>query len=558
MPHRVSLVPTVMMFALLLAPGSARAVIVPDDYPTIQAALDAGEASVQVRDGLVPERITIRHSASIQPVPVSASGFGLPWSSIPSIQSMGIDLPVGIDTGFFLNVRGARFLGHVTIPFTSGSLIFEGCRFDSGFVGPTSMSGYVKAGIRNCLILGDVTVTSSYPQFSGNTVIGGKVSIWADGLHDIRDNYILGPADAGLELSLDLSDGPVAMNTIRKTGDGIRMLSSDFSPISDNDISDCSGDGIVRVASYFANFACSRNQISRCGRSGIAIRGTPLTPFLSWHAGAEDNTITDCGGTGIDLPFTEAWPIRRNTILRCGGDGFIGASTQQFESNVIVANEGVGFRSDNVPQGMSHNTIAANEAGDIVVTDGRDGVLDHNLIAFNGAPGMTLTGEYAPSLSCNDWFQNVGGATVGISPGATDAFLNPLFCDLPNQDVHLTSASPLIAAGECGLIGALGQGCTGEVAVEAPSNPAMRFMAWPVPSSGGDIRFALPPSSDPSSIEVFDVSGARIWETTVEPGAAAIWNRRTSSGASVGPGVYFVRVHRHDVEVGRTRVVLTR
>src|SRR6185436_20541689 len=147
-----------------------------------------------------------------------------------------------------VTVRGVRFLAPVALHMCGGGLAFEACRFDSGLVGPDYYSPGQQTRVRGCLIIGGCTIRSAYTQFTGNTVIGGMAKLWSDGGHDIRNNYVLGPADAGLELHLLDSAGPVSKNTIRNTGDGIRVASHpDGGRLDHNDIADCSGDGIVNV-----------------------------------------------------------------------------------------------------------------------------------------------------------------------------------------------------------------------------------------------------------------------------------------------------------------------
>src|SRR6185503_9416392 len=113
-----------------------------------------------------------------------------------------------------------------------------------------------------------------------------------------------------------------------------------------------------------------------------------------------------------------------------------------------------------------------------------------------------------------------GGAVVGATPGPTDLFLSPFFCDLHSGHVNLSPASLLLAAGDCGLIGALGQGCGTTTAVEpAAAAPPETFRVWPVPSRG-TVGFSIPPSTSAADIEVFDVTGARRWHSSLAAGAS--------------------------------------
>src|SRR4029079_16635012 len=80
-----------------------------------------------------------------------------------------------------------------------------------------------------------------------------------------------------------------------------------------------------------------------------------------------------------------------------------------------------------------------------------------NSIAFrNRGFGMVASGSGSTTSSCNDWCENTLGATDGVDPGPSELFVDPLFCDVSQNDVHLQIGSPLANAAGCGLIGALG------------------------------------------------------------------------------------------------------
>lgn len=78
----------------------------------------------------------------------------------------------------------------------------------------------------------------------------------------------------------------------------------------------------------------------------------------------------------------------------------------------------------------------------------------------------------SPSLSCCDVFGNAGGDWVGCLDGQLSTAGNfsrwPLFCDPPSDRPTLMAGSPCLPGNNgCGvLIGALGLGCIGPVAVE--------------------------------------------------------------------------------------------
>jgi hypothetical protein len=115
-------------------------------------------------------------------------------------------------------------------------------------------------------------------------------------------------------------------------------------------------------------------------------------------------------------------------------------------------------------------------------------------------------------------------------------------------DGTVTSSDVAIATAHLGHSGDL------NTAV-GPEAPHSVFRAWPVPAHG-KVQFALPPSLEPTRIEIFDLAGERRWSSVAAPGMrTATWVASARAGAS---GIYFARLVRNGVEVARTRVVLTR
>jgi hypothetical protein len=133
------------------------------------------------------------------------------------------------------------------------------------------------------------------------------------------------------------------------------------------------------------------------------------------------------------------------------------------------------------------------------------GSVDHNLAFRNVSSGLVLSGGSLIAGGCNDWFENEGGAGHYFP---TDFGVDPLFCDAADDDVTLRSNSPLLSAGGCGLIGALGLGCDLPTAVQPAS-----LVAEPVPD-GIRVRWRL--TSDDPRLEAW------IERSDFEPGP---WRR---------------------------------
>ncbi len=534
----------------LVAPARASHLVVPDDVPTVQQALDALVDTVIVKDGLVPERVTTHGDVVLEPY--SAPGYP-GFHSYPSLQSIE-------DRSWSIRMRGFRLLGQFSAP-SYYRVEFEDCRFDSTLNAAVGLPGGPVL-IRGCLVFGDLIARGGAVQLVGTTVIGGSMRVTADGIHDIRGNYVSGALQCGMYLNLQDSEGKVEGNTIVGCGEGMRIHDDGFVyGIHDNQIANCAGSGMIfedRANPSGSLDSLRGNSIHGCGGAGISVGN-------NWSGGPiRQNQILDVGGDGITIAGFIILAVDSNTVLRAGGAGVRSAAfVRLLRGNVVgrCGSDGIVLASAGDPRLIEHNTSFGNAGAGFSLAGNtwvEPDTVRLNIAAANAGAGFALTSGPAPLLSCNDWYANTGGATQGMGPGASDLQLDPMFCYLLGNDVHLASGSPLLNAPGCGQIGALGQGCATALGVgSAPRLTIAPLRARPVPASRG-VVFEIASSSSSSRLEVFDVSGARRWSTTLPAGAARLeWDRRDASGRPLPPGIYFARLAREGTEVATTRVVLT-
>ena len=270
------------------------------------------------------------------------------------------------------------------------------------------------------------------------------------------------------------------------------------------------------------------------------------------HASAEswatitNNVIHASGSHGIW--GGSGWTVSGNTVLSAGGDGI--RANGSVESNVVGRSGGSGI----VAPEARHNTVYLNGGSGLQLSGAES---SNNISYGNGGYGLLWTGTGTPLVSCNDWYGNIQGATSGVSAGASDLTVNPLFCNLPADNVSLASTSALLAPAECGLIGALGQGCTVAAGVPAAAGEARRFTVQPNPARGG-VDFRWEPSSVPSSVDVFDVAGRLRYHADVPAGVGALgWSGGDAGDHALPGGLYFVRRVSGPTQE-HTRVVLAR
>jgi FlgD Ig-like domain/Right handed beta helix region len=254
-----------------------------------------------------------------------------------------------------------------------------------------------------------------------------------------------------------------------------------------------------------------------------------------------------------------------NSAVHAGGAVYA-AGDYRIESNVFSQNDAVAAPALELygTGELRNNTVAFNgngfPTGGVVVGGGV--IVDRNLIASNAGLGLRCVGLGA-TITCNDVWANAGGNYGGSCGDLTgidgNISADPIFCGL---DLTLSESSPCAPSGSCGLIGALGVACP---PLSVPSPAVGRIVQLqpvrPNPASA-PLQFAFE-LARPASVrlEVFDLLGRRV--ATVEhrdldAGLHDVtWDGRSARGARVGPGVYVALLRAGD-ERDAQRFVLAR
>ena len=422
---------------LLLAatvPARARTTIVPDDFPTIQAAVNnmpvrAPVETLLVRGGSYPERVFVRDRRLVIQAIAALDGS----DRMPEIGEFYAD---GVNDGSAF--IGLHFTGLVTV-LSSGHVLVAGCRHDMGLNG-----GGAALRITRC-VLGletlepgaDATVVSASVATLDSCTVYGPVTIWPSDSAFVFDNRFENVPNYALRVGGRHT--LVARNQVRGGAAFQAYLQEGDVRFEDNDIEGCRGWGIDVGSGQRAHPYLERNRIAHCGTVtgdtgdfGIRILGSGLV---------RGNLVLDCRGPGIVIDQgLGASAIEDNVIGRCGAEGILltnpywfftvlGPSTIAVRGNTIYACSGPGIEMSYLP----------------------GSTISNNLVYACEPPSV-----YSDPLviSHNDWFPSPG--ELG-SP--TDLSLDPLFCDLSADDVRLRSDSPLLHVPGVGRIGALGKGC---------------------------------------------------------------------------------------------------
>jgi hypothetical protein len=513
-------------------------------------------------------------------------------------------------------VRGMHILGYVRqlnrphAPWSNWLTTFENCRIDSSYLAVGGAEYEVTLKLHGCLIFGGINVWVYYPDILTCTILGG-LSIHSHGNVDVRDNYIVGPAIAGITTScndalVDVLDNVIAgtqdgilivagggrfeRNRIEDcSGSGIRSTTQSSPLLIDNRVTRCAGHGIeiLETSGGLPGATLDRNQVENVGFDGIRTAVATVSGNRVSEAGgagivlidggiAIGNWVSEARGSGIVLD--RGGTATANTVLRSGESGIVLADGGLCDSNVVGHSVLDGFldRSPTpAPSTFRSNTSFLNGGSGFEIAQSTAVTVERNIGYGNSRYGLHRSGpvvhgaqaagrgvgeDCAPpcleSDGCNDWYGNALGPTHGVAPAETDLMVDPGFCDLGDDDVSLSAGSPLLDAPGCGRIGALGLGCTTATThVLDGGAERLALSAHPTPTRDA-VVLSWSPSAEWVEIEVFDVRGRRVWTGTAEPGSRSMrWDGR-QHGAPVPDGVYFAR--RKGAAPATARIVLVR
>jgi hypothetical protein len=430
-------------FALLAilqgaAPGVAGAsiAIVPDAYPTVQAAVDTYADTVLVGAGVYAESVMVLPQD--KPVVLMADPEASPRPTLHYLK-----LWANRDHEGDIKVVGLRITTPLVIwsHSVSARYDFEACTFEAGLGHGGIWIDYDHAGagtsLVRCLIRGGTALTAGPLTMESDTLEAGNGASFTTQVAWVRNCWFRGPG-AGIGLgSRSPIDCTISGNVFEDCTTAINVYddyNSSSVSIENNVIRRSNNWGIWIAHAEYVDIL--RNDV-RDGGGGI---GGNLG-----HSRVIGNTVI--GGTrGISLSIDAYGPIeiRDNLLLRCAGTGIAltGAGDEYGEyfvtGNTSALNEGAGYAL----------ALSATVQCD----------LSRNIAYGNAVWGLSWTGPAVPTVGCNDWFANTAGSTSGVAPGATDLSVDPIFCDVTNDDLRLRGNSPLLG-GSCGTIGARGYGC---------------------------------------------------------------------------------------------------
>ena len=499
-PKRLELGAIALLAGCFALPVGATTLTVPDQAPTIQAALDARPDTVMVRPGIYAESPQVANGVALLRTPDASSG----WVVVDTLKTHN----EGPGPYVF---RGLQVKGPVMIVGGGWSeYIFTQC----------DLQGSVNDNIKNyaiyfskCRVSGPLDLWVDYLELDSCQVTGG-VGISKDSPVTVRGCLIEG----GGVCHYGDNNFVVEGNTIR--GGGVGVISRASATISNNLIEDCSGDGIT-VDRYGARI--SNNVIRRCG-VGIS------ADHANWVS-IVGNTIEQSRFTGLAIGDVYEAEVIGNTFWMCAGDGMRAGYTSRYSltarNNTSCFNGQSGFVSDPYPDEAQEWT--------------------GNIGTGNGQYGFQWLHSGAGTFNCNDWYGNVVGQVQGRPFGGTEFSVDPEFCDGPGGDLHLNAASPLLAWPGCGSIGALGAACGAVAGVGDGAVTSVGFAlthVGPVPTTGRIAFEIVVPRAATIEVTVHDVQGrvvARLASGEWSAGRHAIEWSGVGGQGRVPPGLYLIR-----------------
>jgi hypothetical protein len=495
---------------------------VPQDYPTVQAAVNAAldYDTILVSPGSYAEDVVIQEKFVFLHAPAgpdSTSLLGLDWQAYDG-QSIPMDLV------------GWHFLGPVRIVVElDANLTLRECVFEDSLRCWPVQSVVLR--VIDCDFRG-YTNLSNFADFSVLSITGSSFQGATVEALSNEDLFLSNSHATGSRLYIDGENTLTITDCTFTEGSHLLAVATDLA----GTISRC----------FFAD-ADTALHVGGPGMlnhhlqlEGNTFRSSRIGVLTSWYVYAENNLFVRCD-TAIVLR-EECYAVG-NVVDSCG----VG----------IVVKDGRAVFTDQV----ARNTIV-NGSGYAITYEleypASVGNLSNNLVVGNEL-GIRVPDWMDPAqIACNNVWNNAGGNWFGI-PNPTGSngniSLDPLFCDFENGNYHLQEGSPCAPFSdpnpECDLIGALGVQCP---PAETPG-PALgerrrwKLVASPNPFTRRTLLrldvLPVPPDT-PCRLDIYSVTGRRIASREGNVGDLAAtgvrWDGRDARGLPTPSGIYFIRL----------------
>src|SRR5215472_18031024 len=254
-----------LAIGLLLAttgPALAATARVPEDFPTIQAAVDhvapyPEPDTVFVRAGSYAEHVVTHEPLCLKAVPA-------PGSLDSTVKIDGLDVHPQKSRAFGTQVIGIHVAGSaLTAPSDGPDRVeYEHCRFDGGMAGWGYYPDLDLVSMRHCVLFGAVSLVA-WNTVVDSCAIYGPVSMLAAGAAVVTNNVFENVPGFAASIFSD-QEAHIVGNVVSGGGGGFDVRTSEDGPwVEDNRVEGCAGTGIRIDANFYAA-SIERNHISHC------------------------------------------------------------------------------------------------------------------------------------------------------------------------------------------------------------------------------------------------------------------------------------------------------
>jgi hypothetical protein len=432
----------VLASPLLVPPAQAGVLRVPQQFPSIQAAVDAALPgdSVVVSKGLYKEAVSLSGKQQLVlqglgVVRLDSKGLGVALSlsgcssvSVRDLKIVGADgVAVLVDSCLDVKLSEVSLVSRLPdsgadsmqVRGSSGVSILR-CEFKRSQAEGALDVGFGGAPVDDLKVKGCVFVEPLMDAVRLDQVQGAViehnvarrpglcfVSVW-DSVSDVqlRRNKVVRPGDAGI---VAIGSGVVADHNLVSAGmsAGVYLLGDEL-VASDNRILSVAGQGLLLLGS---EIEASYNRVSGCGENGITVDGLDMD--------VSDNVVSGVMSTGIQVTGSQA-SVERNKVSAAQLHGlYVNAVGSDVNDNIVLGDGVLPLVAGMlvVGNGMNFSGNLVSGAGfDGIVLAGNNGQVSGNEVSMAMNNGLSLQGS-GSVLTGNSAFDSGNLDLFELQPG---------------------------------------------------------------------------------------------------------------------------------------------
>lgn len=374
------------------APPAAR-IVVPDDYPTVQAAIDATQAgdTVYLKAGTYHEALALK--SGIKLLGEQRDSVILQFDGSKSVITVRDCNDVSISSVTVRPMTMSHGLGQPAgVVVDNSTVILAQCRIAEAAGNGLDIGRQANAAVNSCLIEGNGA--------RGIEVRNSRATIHACEVarNQVLGIVLIGPLTTAQVRACRISESRFA---------GLGVWLGAGGTIEENDLQN--NDVGIDVRDVHTDVTVSKNHCRSNQRTGIQI-------YAGARARAEENLCEENRGQGIVVCGKNTRAIvERNRCLRNGERGIL---VHTFGTGVLTGNECVENKKDGIYLNVTEAEIAVegnscrdNQQVGIAVYATAGGRIAHNLCQSNGRFGIYVRKTTSPVTACANrcmWNQEDG------------------------------------------------------------------------------------------------------------------------------------------------------